>query len=99
MTCSYSTTVVFEKPSDPVVKKWQLACTGTCEDMGWMLIELYVVGNIAHVVVMPSVSKEKLKSFFDEFMADHTVSKCVRKSIGSVYCFCPDCAECQVIAS
>ena len=26
---NYSTTVVFEKPSDPIVKKWQLACTGT----------------------------------------------------------------------
>ena len=71
---SYSTTVVFEKPSDEVVKKWQLACTG----------------NIAHVVVMPSVSDEKLKKFFDEYLADHKENLCVANDIGK-YCRCKDC--------
>ena len=52
---SYSTTVVFEKPAEPIVRKWQLAC----------------VGNIAHVVVMPSVDTAKL----DEFFADYVQSR------------------------
>lgn len=50
----YSTTVVFEKPGQEVVKRWQLACKG----------------DIAHVVVMPSSGQGKLQAFFDEFMAD-----------------------------
>lgn len=50
----FCTTVVFPKPSEKVVQKWQLACSG----------------NIAHVVVMPSIDKKKLKNFFDDFMAD-----------------------------
>eukprot|EP00050_Salpingoeca_kvevrii_P014416 m.35919 g.35919 ORF g.35919 m.35919 type:complete len:419 (+) comp5751_c0_seq1:310-1566(+) len=70
----YSTTVVFEKPSEEVVKKWQLACTG----------------NIAHVVVMPSVSSEKLQKFFDEYLADHKGNLCVANDIGK-YCRCKDC--------
>jgi hypothetical protein len=39
---------VFEKPSAETVHTWQLAC----------------VTNIAHVVVMPSSSREKLDRFF-----------------------------------
>ena len=49
----YSTTVVFERPGREIVQKWQLACTG----------------DIAHVVVMPSVSKNKLRKFHREYMA------------------------------
>lgn len=46
-----SSTVVFEKPTRlEFIKKWQLACEG----------------NIAHVIVMPNVTKEKL----DEFVAE-----------------------------
>lgn len=44
------TTIVFEKPSDEVVKKWQLACTDT----------------IAHIVVMPSTTMESIESFLND---------------------------------
>jgi len=55
-----STTVVFEKPaSEEFVLKWQLACTG----------------DIAHVVVMPSSGKDKLKAFFDEYMKDRAAAE------------------------
>lgn len=46
----YSSTVVFERPSVEIVKKWQLACEG----------------SYAHVVVMPNVTKEKLDLFVTE---------------------------------
>ena len=46
----FSTTVVFERPPSAIELKWQLACTG----------------DIAHVVVMPSVSKAKLRRFARE---------------------------------
>jgi histidine decarboxylase len=43
-----SITVVFERPKDEeFVRKWQLACDG----------------DIAHVIVMPSITAEKLKVF------------------------------------
>lgn len=42
-----STTVTFEKPEDAIVKKWQLACSG----------------DIAHIVVMPNVTKEVINEF------------------------------------
>mgnify|MGYP003878028407 CR=1 FL=1 len=49
-----STTVVFERPSsEEVVSRWQLACAG----------------DIAHVVVMPSATRGKLKEFFRDYMA------------------------------
>ena len=41
---SLSSTIIFERPNEEFVLKWQLACTG----------------NIAHVVVMPSVDKNKI---------------------------------------
>lgn len=48
-----SSTVVFERPAElEFVRKWQLAC---CDD-------------IAHVVVMPNVSPEKLRKFVDEYL-------------------------------
>jgi histidine decarboxylase len=43
----FSTTVTFERPPEFVVQKWQLACKN----------------DIAHVVVMPSVHKKKLRQF------------------------------------
>ena len=55
----YSTTVVFERPCWEVVKKWQLACTG----------------DIAHVVVMPSVSKGKLRKFHKDYMEARNAGK------------------------
>ena len=48
-----SSTVVFEKPrSTAFVRKWQLACQG----------------DIAHVVVMPNITKEKIDSFVEELV-------------------------------
>jgi histidine decarboxylase len=52
MLNEFSTTVVFERPPENVVQKWQLACKG----------------DIAHVVVMPSVSKAKLRRFHRDVM-------------------------------
>jgi histidine decarboxylase len=51
---AYSSTVVFERPINvSLIQKWQLACT---ED-------------IAHIVVMPNITKEKIDQFIDEFQA------------------------------
>lgn len=48
-----STTVVLERPmDDALVKRWQLACE---ED-------------IAHIVVMPNVTKEKIDKFIEELI-------------------------------
>lgn len=72
----YSTTLVFEKPSDEVVQAWQLAC----------------VNNIAHVVVMPSSTREKLDRFFAEYTADiaQRPRACVKPDLGEA-CVCPAC--------
>lgn len=48
----FSTTVTFERPDETVVQKWQLATRG----------------DIAHVVVMPSVHKKKLRNFHQDVM-------------------------------
>jgi histidine decarboxylase len=45
-----SITVVFDRPSEEIVRKWQLA----------------VQGPFAHVVVMPGVSQEILQAFLDD---------------------------------
>lgn len=50
----YSNTVVFQRPSTEVIKKWQLAA----------------YKDIAHIIIMPHVSKE----FIDTFM--HDLSEC-----------------------
>eukprot|EP01060_Flectonema_neradi_P026436 TRINITY_DN353_c0_g2_i3.p1 TRINITY_DN353_c0_g2~~TRINITY_DN353_c0_g2_i3.p1 ORF type:complete len:483 (+),score=119.89 TRINITY_DN353_c0_g2_i3:41-1489(+) len=47
-----STTVVLERPNEDFVKHWQLAC----------------INDIAHVVVMPNVTVEKIIQFVDELM-------------------------------
>jgi len=48
-----SSTVVFERPEDTAfVRKWQLACEG----------------EVAHVVVMPNISVEKLQHFVTELI-------------------------------
>lgn len=46
-----SITVIFPKPSQEIIIKWQLA---TCED-------------ISHVIVMPHVTKEKLDRFIEDY--------------------------------
>eukprot|EP00879_Flechtneria_rotunda_P029060 GHRR01031320.1.p1 GENE.GHRR01031320.1~~GHRR01031320.1.p1 ORF type:complete len:347 (+),score=119.42 GHRR01031320.1:1324-2364(+) len=49
-----STTVVFERPTDEtLVHRWQLACQG----------------HLAHVVVMPHVTRQKLHQFVEEYVA------------------------------
>ena len=53
MLNQYSSTVVFERPKNhEFIRKWQLACEG----------------SIAHVVVMPSVSEDKLRTFVADLM-------------------------------
>lgn len=76
-----SSTVVFERPSEEqFVRRWQLACEG----------------NIAHVVVMPSVGIEKLDDFVNELIEkrstwyrDGTVQPpCLAVDIGAENCCC-----------
>ncbi|OWM90762.1 hypothetical protein CDL15_Pgr020725 [Punica granatum] len=77
-----SSTVVFERPLDEeFVRRWQLACKG----------------NIAHVVVMPNVSIEKLDMFLDELTEKRSTwyqeggeaqPPCVAADIGSENCVC-----------
>lgn len=53
MLNDYSSTVVFERPTDHAfVRKWQLACEGL----------------VAHVVVMPSVDEAKLRTFVADLL-------------------------------
>uniref|UniRef100_N1R2Y0 Histidine decarboxylase n=1 Tax=Aegilops tauschii TaxID=37682 RepID=N1R2Y0_AEGTA len=76
-----SSTVVFERPHDEAfVHKWQLACEG----------------SIAHVVVMPNVSVEKLNNFVEELIGERPRwhegggfrVPCVAKDIGQENCLC-----------
>lgn len=49
-----SNTVVFERPKEEAfVRKWQLACQG----------------DIAHVVVMPNVTLDKIEAFVTDLVA------------------------------
>ncbi|KAL8130543.1 hypothetical protein V2J09_019698 [Rumex salicifolius] len=77
-----SSTVVFERPQDEeFVRRWQLACQG----------------NIAHVVVMPNVTVEKLDMFLDELIVRRSTwfkdgkaqPPCVASDIGADNCACP----------
>jgi histidine decarboxylase len=52
MLNSFSTTVAFKKPSEKLIKKWQLATQGY-----W-----------AHIVVMQNIDKEKIDIFLDEIL-------------------------------
>ena len=51
MLNNLSSTIVFQRPNDEVVKKWQLACEG----------------NLAHIVVMPNIEKSKLDMFCEDY--------------------------------
>ncbi|KAK6938290.1 Pyridoxal phosphate-dependent decarboxylase [Dillenia turbinata] len=77
-----SSTVVFERPLDEeFVRRWQLACQG----------------NIAHVVVMPSVTIEKLDDFLEELIQKRATwyqdekvrPPCLSAEIGVENCACP----------
>lgn len=50
-----SITVIFPKPSDDIINKWQLATQG----------------NVSHVVVMPHVTKQKLDSFIQDYISQN----------------------------
>ncbi|KAJ6685248.1 hypothetical protein OIU79_015334 [Salix purpurea] len=76
-----SSTVVFERPIDEdFVRRWQLACQG----------------NIAHVVVMPNVTIEKLDDFLNELVEKRSTwyqdekvrPPCIAADIGSQNCSC-----------
>jgi len=76
-----SSTVVFERPLDEqFILKWQLACQG----------------KIAHAVVMPSVTVEKLDDFVGEliearkraFPDGNVVVPCIVEEVGAENCAC-----------
>ncbi|KAH9609006.1 hypothetical protein KSS87_020555 [Heliosperma pusillum] len=77
-----SSTVVFERPLDEdFIRRWQLACQG----------------SIAHVVVMPSVTIDKLDTFLEELVNKRSnwykdganQPPCVQHEIGRENCVCP----------
>ncbi|GAA0150558.1 hypothetical protein LIER_09478 [Lithospermum erythrorhizon] len=81
MLNEFSNTVVFEKPlDDEFVLKWQLSCKG----------------DLAHVIVMPTVTTENLKMFIDElkqsrlswFQKGSFYPSCVEEEIGEENCDC-----------
>ncbi|XP_057429878.1 serine decarboxylase 1 [Lotus japonicus] len=76
-----SSTVVFERPHDEeFIRKWQLACKG----------------NIAHVVVMPNITIEKLDDFLEELMQNRATwfqdgkytPYCIASDVGEKDCLC-----------
>lgn len=76
-----SSTVVFERPHDEeFTRRWQLACQG----------------NIAHVVVMPNITIEKLDKFLEEFVEKRTKwfedgkcqPRCIAPDVGESNCLC-----------
>lgn len=76
-----SSTVVFERPRDEeFVRRWQLACQG----------------NIAHVVVMPNITVEKLDYFMNELIQKRSCwfqdgkiqPPCIATDIGQENCTC-----------
>ncbi|KMT12859.1 hypothetical protein BVRB_4g089510 [Beta vulgaris subsp. vulgaris] len=77
-----SNTVVFERPQDEeFIRRWQLACEG----------------NIAHVIVMPHVTIEKLDTFLNELVEKRLTwfkdggnqPPCVASELGKENCACP----------
>jgi histidine decarboxylase len=64
-----SSTVVFERPlEESFVKKWQLACQG----------------DIAHVVVMPNITLDKLEVFVQDLIQSRArVSVAAMKQIAA----------------
>ncbi|KAK4271214.1 hypothetical protein QN277_019938 [Acacia crassicarpa] len=76
-----SSTVVFERPHDEeFTRRWQLACQG----------------NIAHVVVMPNITIEKLDKFLEElvvkrakwFEDGNCQPRCIASDVGESSCLC-----------
>ncbi|KAJ4966934.1 hypothetical protein NE237_018783 [Protea cynaroides] len=76
-----SSTVVFDRPLDEeFVRRWQLACQG----------------NMAHVIVMPNITIEKLDYFLDELFQKRSIwyqdgksqPPCMAADIGEENCCC-----------
>ncbi|KAM4088250.1 hypothetical protein ACB094_07G056700 [Castanea mollissima] len=76
-----SSTVVFECPQDDeFIRKWQLACQG----------------NIAHVVVMPNITIDKLDDFLNELVQKRAAwfqdgklqPPCIASDVGKENCLC-----------
>ncbi|KAL9321430.1 hypothetical protein ACSQ67_013269 [Phaseolus vulgaris] len=76
-----SSTVVFERPHDEeFIRRWQLACKG----------------NIAHVVVMPNITIEKLDDFLNELLEKRATwfqdgkdqPYCISADVGEKNCLC-----------
>ncbi|KAK9989194.1 hypothetical protein SO802_029433 [Lithocarpus litseifolius] len=76
-----SSTVVFERPQDEeFIRKWQLACQG----------------NIAHVVVMPNITIDKLDDFLNELVQKRVAwfqdgklqPPCIASDVGKENCLC-----------
>lgn len=72
---------VFERPQDEdFVRRWQLACQG----------------NIAHIVVMPNITIEKLDDFLSELVEKRATwfqdgkyqAPCIATEIGEDSCVC-----------
>jgi histidine decarboxylase len=71
-----SSTVVFERPQEEAfVRKWQLACQG----------------NIAHAVVMPSVTVAKLDDFVEDLIRSR--SRCLADGNARVPCIASEIGE------
>ncbi|OIT20905.1 PREDICTED: histidine decarboxylase-like [Nicotiana attenuata] len=73
--------VVFERPNDPkFIRHWQLSCTR----------------DMAHVVVMPGITRETTDSFLKDLMLERekwyqigtTLPPCLADDIGSQNCLC-----------
>lgn len=79
-----SSTVVFERPQhEEFVRRWQLACER----------------NMAHVIVMPNVTIDKLNDFLDELIQKRAIwyqdnkvkPPCLADDIGKENCTCSLC--------
>ena len=69
-----SSTIYFEKPNKEFILKWQLAS----------------IEDIAHVVIMPSISKEKINLFLKDIDNITFEKKCVKKYM-DMFCKCSKC--------
>ncbi|XP_059274665.1 histidine decarboxylase-like [Lycium ferocissimum] len=81
MLNEFSIIVVFERPADhKFIRHWQLSCTG----------------DMAHVVVMPGITRETIDSFLKDLIQEMkkwyqdgtTLPPCLADDIGSENCLC-----------
>ncbi|KAI3906071.1 hypothetical protein MKW92_019090 [Papaver armeniacum] len=81
MLNEFSNIVVFERPqNEELIQKWQLACQG----------------NIAHIVVMPNVTNEKLDDFLNDLIQKRSTWSgkgkvqpfCISSDVGKENCAC-----------